>query len=249
MDPVEAALIEAVEAAADPTEARMVYLDWLQDARRSDQARFVRADLCFASMRAGEAGYEDAWIDLGEAAGAVDRGWMGRVALQYSVVLEGYPAGKKILVIRGIREIAGLGLKEAKARSEALPSVIIPAATGALAAALCDRLLAASPRPVGDAAILSLQQRASPAPRSERLRLYRYTLLANSDEPADIGAVEEAVAAVAAAAAAGDDPEQIGLVEAYVLRRRLRMERGVEARIWIRGSVADHDVGGGLCEP
>lgn len=54
----------------------------------------------------------------GEAAGAVEE------ASSFNITLEEVPADKKIAVIKVIREITGLGLKEAKDLSESAPKVL-----------------------------------------------------------------------------------------------------------------------------
>ena len=43
---------------------------------------------------------------------------------EFTVVLKEYPADKKVTVIKVIREITGLGLKEAKDLVEAVPSTV-----------------------------------------------------------------------------------------------------------------------------
>jgi large subunit ribosomal protein L7/L12 len=43
---------------------------------------------------------------------------------EFTVILKEYPADKKVTVIKVIREITGLGLKEAKDLVEAVPSTV-----------------------------------------------------------------------------------------------------------------------------
>ena len=43
---------------------------------------------------------------------------------EFSVTLTGYPAEKKVTVIKVIREVTGLGLKEAKDLVEGVPSLV-----------------------------------------------------------------------------------------------------------------------------
>ena len=43
---------------------------------------------------------------------------------EFSVTLKEYPADKKVTVIKVVRELTGLGLKEAKDLVEAVPSVV-----------------------------------------------------------------------------------------------------------------------------
>ena len=50
---------------------------------------------------------------------------------EFTVVLKEYPADKKVTVIKVIREITGLGLKEAKVLVEGVPSTVKEAANKA----------------------------------------------------------------------------------------------------------------------
>jgi large subunit ribosomal protein L7/L12 len=50
---------------------------------------------------------------------------------EFTVVLKEYPADKKVTVIKVIREITGLGLKEAKDLVEGVPSIVKEAANKA----------------------------------------------------------------------------------------------------------------------
>ncbi len=47
------------------------------------------------------------------------------MAQLYDVILTGYPADRKISVIKALREITGMGLAEAKAMSESLPRTVV----------------------------------------------------------------------------------------------------------------------------
>jgi large subunit ribosomal protein L7/L12 len=58
----------------------------------------------------------------------------------FQVILEDVPADKKIAVIKVVREITGLGLKEAKEKTEALPAVIKETAPKAEAADIKKKL-------------------------------------------------------------------------------------------------------------
>jgi large subunit ribosomal protein L7/L12 len=59
---------------------------------------------------------------------------------EFDVILTGYPDTAKINVIKVVREITGLGLKEAKAMVEALPAKIKEAASKDDSAALKKKL-------------------------------------------------------------------------------------------------------------
>ena len=61
------------------------------------------------------------------AGGAGDAGGAAEEKTEFDVVLEGF-GDNKIAVIKAVREIAGLGLKEAKAAVEGAPAPILEAA-------------------------------------------------------------------------------------------------------------------------
>jgi large subunit ribosomal protein L7/L12 len=48
---------------------------------------------------------------------------------EFDVVLKGYPADKKIQVIKAVREVTALGLKEAKDLVEGVPATVLTAVT------------------------------------------------------------------------------------------------------------------------
>ena len=59
---------------------------------------------------------------------------------EFAVTLKEYPADKKVTVIKVIREITGLGLKEAKDLVEGVPSVVKEAVSKADAEAIKKKL-------------------------------------------------------------------------------------------------------------
>ena len=62
---------------------------------------------------------------------------------EFDVVIKEVPADKKIAVIKAIREITGLGLVEAKAMAEKLPSTLKEAQPKELADQMAEKLKAA----------------------------------------------------------------------------------------------------------
>lgn len=60
----------------------------------------------------------------GAAAGGDAGGAGGEEKTEFDVVLEKFPADKKIAILKVVRGITGLGLKEAKEIVEAVPKVI-----------------------------------------------------------------------------------------------------------------------------
>jgi large subunit ribosomal protein L7/L12 len=63
---------------------------------------------------------------------------------EFTVVLKEYPADKKVGVIKVVRELTGLGLKEAKDLVEAVPSTVKEGVTKADAEAMKKKLEEAS---------------------------------------------------------------------------------------------------------
>jgi large subunit ribosomal protein L7/L12 len=60
----------------------------------------------------------------GAAAGGAAAAAPAEEQTEFSVTLKEYPADKKVTVIKVIREITGLGLKEAKDLVEGVPSLV-----------------------------------------------------------------------------------------------------------------------------
>ena len=60
----------------------------------------------------------------GAAAGGADAGAAAEEKTEFDIVLESFPADKKIAVLKVVRTITGLGLKEAKEMVEAAPKSI-----------------------------------------------------------------------------------------------------------------------------
>jgi len=63
-------------------------------------------------------------IAAGPAAGAAAAAAPAEEQTEFAVTLKEYPADKKVTVIKVIREITGLGLKEAKDLVEGVPSLV-----------------------------------------------------------------------------------------------------------------------------
>merc|ERR1719478_1942537 len=60
----------------------------------------------------------------GAAAGGADAGAAAEEKTEFDLVLESFPADKKIAVLKVVRTITGLGLKEAKELVEAAPKTL-----------------------------------------------------------------------------------------------------------------------------
>jgi uncharacterized protein (TIGR02996 family) len=110
---------------ADPGDDahRLVYADWL-DERDDPRGRHLRIEVRLAEL--SEQDPASPALDaeyLGLRAG-LEPGWRAAVGKRYDLLLESYLPQYKIQIIKVIRELSWLGLKEAKDLSETLPAVI-----------------------------------------------------------------------------------------------------------------------------
>lgn len=112
--------------AADPADdtCRLVYADWLDDQGDADRAAYLRAvvDVVRACREARPDGPEA--VRLAKMTPHLPAGWSGAVGDRFAVVLYHFGAGRKIDVIRDIRETTGAGLNEAKQVSESVPVAV-----------------------------------------------------------------------------------------------------------------------------
>ncbi len=82
-------------------------------------------------------------VAAGPAAGGADAGAAAEEQSEFDVVLKGFADGKKIGVIKEVRGITGLGLKEAKELVEGSDSVVKEAVSKEDAAKIKEQLEAA----------------------------------------------------------------------------------------------------------
>jgi uncharacterized protein (TIGR02996 family) len=110
----EAAFLDALRINPADDANRLVYADWLSDHGEELRAEYLRlvVQLRHAQARLPVLGQQ------------LDPAWVMAANGRYSVVLRSYSLNHKINVIKIIREITGMGLKEAKDLSESLPAVI-----------------------------------------------------------------------------------------------------------------------------
>jgi uncharacterized protein (TIGR02996 family) len=135
----ESAFLDAL--AADPSDhtTRLVYADWLEE-RGDPRAAYVRADAALATIWPEDERWLPAARALTPLALAFDRDWLLAVSTPYEVSLAGYEPTSKILAIKLIRELTGLGLADAKAFSEStLPRPLIQGINAVAASILIRR--------------------------------------------------------------------------------------------------------------
>jgi uncharacterized protein (TIGR02996 family) len=116
------AFLDALKANPADDTTRLVYADWLDEHGESAKAEYLRLAVR-AIHRAGEENQPERDTDRALAlAEQVPLDWRAAVAARFTVVLAGYELPERITIIKIIRQLMGLGLKEAKDFVEALPA-------------------------------------------------------------------------------------------------------------------------------
>jgi uncharacterized protein (TIGR02996 family) len=109
----EQGFLDAIKANPDDDVSRLVYADWL-DERGDVRGEFLRLEHQLAKIPRR----------LAELRQQIDAEWVAAVCRRQRLVLVSYPPVHKIEVIRLVREITNLGLKEAKDLVETARSTI-----------------------------------------------------------------------------------------------------------------------------
>jgi uncharacterized protein (TIGR02996 family) len=95
--------IRAIRAAPEDDAPRLIYADWLEE-QGNVRGEYLRLEVQLAQIPAR----------LAQLRGQIDATWLTAVAKRRKVVLASFPPRWKIEVIRVVRQLTGLGLKEAK---------------------------------------------------------------------------------------------------------------------------------------
>jgi uncharacterized protein (TIGR02996 family) len=111
----EDAFIRSILEQPEEDGPRLVYADWLEERGEAAKADYIRTEAAATRLLRR-------LRDLGTK---VDPAWLNRASWLRAVVLENYPFDRKIPVLALVREVTGLGLKQAKDMVEALPAVIL----------------------------------------------------------------------------------------------------------------------------
>jgi uncharacterized protein (TIGR02996 family) len=115
------------EIAAHPHDdtTRLVYADWL-DEQDDARGRYLRLEVELAGLAEGSERYAALEEELQTLRLDIDPEWLALVGKRYDLLLYSYRPDQKIQTIKTIRQLTGLGLKEAKDISEApLPVTIL----------------------------------------------------------------------------------------------------------------------------
>jgi uncharacterized protein (TIGR02996 family) len=120
----DSAFLEHLEANPDDYTTRLVYADWL-DERDDPRGRYLRLELALAGLGPEDPRSAPLEEELQALCGALDLAWRRQAGKRHDALLCAYEPVRKINVIKVIRELTGVGLKEAKDLSEAPPPVPI----------------------------------------------------------------------------------------------------------------------------
>jgi uncharacterized protein (TIGR02996 family) len=118
----DATFLTALKANPADDTTRLVYADWLDEHNESARGDYLRAVVDLARHPGGTAEYTDAVERLYCACANTDEEWRAIAGARFDVFLEDYGPGEKVPMIWVIRKRAGLGLAEAKAMVESVPT-------------------------------------------------------------------------------------------------------------------------------
>jgi uncharacterized protein (TIGR02996 family) len=118
----EQAFLDALAANSADDTARLVYADWLDEHDEPVKAEYLRQ---VVGLIPHFQSVSDKTPEIGNVltlARNLPSEWRLLAAARFTVVLYGYPPYSKINVIKLVRELTGMGLKEAKDFCETLPA-------------------------------------------------------------------------------------------------------------------------------
>jgi ribosomal protein L7/L12 len=93
---------------------RLVHADWLEEHGEVEQAEFLRLECLLAQISDKDLRHPQARARLAELCRRLETAWLETHGKKYDVILESFPPEITIYVIKSVREVVGLGLREAK---------------------------------------------------------------------------------------------------------------------------------------
>jgi len=109
----EAGFLRVIQENPEDDAVRLVYADWLEE-RGDVRGEYLRL----------EHQLEQISLRLAQLRAQIDPAWLATVSKRCQVVLVSFSPQDKISVIRLVREVTGLGLKEAKDLVESARGII-----------------------------------------------------------------------------------------------------------------------------
>jgi uncharacterized protein (TIGR02996 family) len=106
------AFVQAIAVNPNDDTLRLVYADWLEE-RGDLRGEYLRLDCLLDSLPAPPRSQRQRLEDrLADITGVVSSEWLEKVGRKIDIILHSYKRDWKINVIKVIREVTGLGLKE-----------------------------------------------------------------------------------------------------------------------------------------
>jgi uncharacterized protein (TIGR02996 family) len=119
------AFLQDILAHPEDDTPRLIYADWLEE-QDDPRGRYLRGEVELARLDFQDEACAALEAELQGLRSDIDAGWLKAAAKRWNVFLHGYDLTYKIFLIKGLRELTGCGLKEAKDLSEArLPVKIL----------------------------------------------------------------------------------------------------------------------------
>lgn len=109
----DALFLGRIKAAPDDDNLRQVYADWLEE-RGDVRGEYLRLDHQLSQIP----------LRLAQLAEKIDPAWIASVSRRRRVVLISFTLQHKIAVIKVVRDVTGLGLKESKDLVESVPAPV-----------------------------------------------------------------------------------------------------------------------------
>src|SRR4051794_2009386 len=118
------AFLKQLAAHPDDDTTRLVYADWL-DEQGDERGSYLRGEVELARLDDADPRHAELRNELTTLRWGIAEDWLAQAGKRFDVWLLGYPPTRKIAVIKVIRELTGIGLKEAKDLSESLPAIVV----------------------------------------------------------------------------------------------------------------------------
>jgi uncharacterized protein (TIGR02996 family) len=103
---------------------RLVYADWLEE-RDDPRSRYLRVEVELSRLTEDVVRYAVLEAELQELRATIESEWLEQAGKRYELVLHSHAPTYKIYVIKVIRELTSLGLKECVDLVEFLPSIVL----------------------------------------------------------------------------------------------------------------------------
>jgi uncharacterized protein (TIGR02996 family) len=139
--PDEQAFLAALAAAPGDDTTRLVFADWLDEHGEPDKAEYLRLVVGLVPPFKTGKGDPPETARVVSLSERLPQDWRLASAARFTAVLYGTDPGQKIVAIKLVRELTGMGLKEAKEFVESVPARFPTRTTLEAAIGIRDRFL------------------------------------------------------------------------------------------------------------